>query len=654
MCGIAGYYAPEGLAPEEGAALVQRMLEALAHRGPDGRGQFIDPYAGLGSTRLAIIDVAGGRMPIENEDGRLVAVLNGELYDYREHRQRLLAAGHRLTNSSDSEILPHLYEDHGPEMVARLTGMFAFAIFDQAARRLLLARDRMGIKPLHYAYSEDRRLFLFASEAKALLASGRVPRRLDPAALRDVSSTGYPMPPRTMFHGVSALPPAHWLMLEPERFRELAPRRYFQPPYAGWTPPAGERAVVPVSSLSERREELRGLFDQVVKDHLIADVEVGSYLSGGLDSVSVAARAAALSSSKLHTFAMTFPGKDRGFDESEYSSLAAQAIGSSHREVPQEAISEADYVGTIRAMEAPQVHTVAFCLYRLSRAVREAGLKVVLSGEGSDETFAGYGVFKLSQIRRSWVGRSMFLRKLAVAVALKRRQPELARRIGQWWKSEPELLARYGLVPPWVEQWWLLSDAVRGALRPEVRAGLPEGIDRLPERPPHFDASALTLPLQRDLAFEQASRLDGWVLALGDRLSMAHSVEVRVPFLDHRLVELSARTPPELLLRRSQEKLLLREAMRDRIPERLRLRQKRAFIAPIVSWLFGPAVPAYVRERLSPSALARSGLFDPAAIERAFAVLARGKRDFQMLEASWALNLALGLETLVDELKLGM
>ncbi|MFO0724193.1 MAG: asparagine synthase (glutamine-hydrolyzing) [Myxococcota bacterium] len=651
MCGVAGYFAKDGLAEGEGRALLERMLEALHHRGPDGRGVFVDRFGGLGSTRLAIIDVAGGRMPIENEDQSVIAVQNGEIYDYRAHRKVLEERGHKLLNHSDSEILPHLYEEHGADLASKIGGMFAIAILDRTRKQIYLARDRMGIKPLFWAFSEDRQLVLFASEAKALLASGRLERKLDLEGLRDVSSAGYPMPPRTMFRGISALPPGHFLRLE--EGAAATPIRYYRPPYAGWAEPnEGARALAAPERLEAMAETLRGTFDRVVKDHLIADVEVGSYLSGGLDSVSVAMRAAAQMSAPLHTFAMTFPGKDRGFDESEFSRLAAEHIKSTHREVPQEAISEADYVGTIRAMESPQVHTVGFCLYRLSRAVREAGLKVVLSGEGSDETFAGYGVFKLSKLRRSLLGRASWIRRLAVRVALGRRQPDLVEKLSRWWRLEQDVERRFGLVPPWLEQWWMLSEGFTGVLAPALAEAIGQGVNRLPERPNHFDPAALADPLQRELAFEQASRLDGWVLALGDRLSMAHSIEVRVPFLDPRMLELTARAPSSYLLSRFTEKHLLREAMRGQVPERLRQRQKRAFIAPIVSWLFGADVPAYVRERLSQGA--RRGLFDNAAIERLFEVLGRGRRDFQMMEASWALNLALGLTTLVEELQLGM
>ncbi|MCC7386771.1 MAG: asparagine synthase (glutamine-hydrolyzing) [Deltaproteobacteria bacterium] len=636
MCGIAGYFARDGIAEPEGRALLEKMGAAIRHRGPDGSGTLVDRHAGLASTRLAIIDLAGGAMPIANETERISVVSNGEIYDHPSHRAALEARGHRFRTRADTEVLVHLYEDHELDLASVLTGMFAFAIWDSERRRLLLARDRFGIKPLFVA--EARGLLLFASEAKAILATGRIDPRLDPLALRDLGSAGYPMPPRTMFKNIRALPPGHLLCLEPDR--PSTPRRWFVSPYG----PEGRRALPPVPrGEAAAAESLRTLLEGVVRDHLLADVEVGSYLSGGLDSVTVAALAK-LASERLHTFSMVFPEKDQRFDESSHSDLAAGAIGSEHHRVLQGPISFADYQGTLRAMEAPQVHTVGFCLYRLSRAVREAGLKVVLSGEGADEVFAGYGVFKLSRLRRGFFGRSPAIRRLASRWTLGRRQPELHASLSRWWALEPAVRARYGLVPPWIEQWWILSEAWREILSPEVAELIPRGIDALPDAPPAGALDQVQDGLHRDLVFEQASRLDGWVLALGDRLSMAHSIEVRVPFLDHRVVGLAAAVEPRLLLKGLREKHLLRQAAAGRIPEPLRARTKRAFVAPVRGWLFGEGAPDYARDLLSDASLAERKLLDPAGVRRALEAAGGEGRSIRALQASWALNLALGLE----------
>jgi asparagine synthase (glutamine-hydrolysing) len=647
MCGIAGYFAAEEISIREGQELISRMLAALTHRGPDGQGRYVDPHCGLACTRLAIIDVENGRIPIANEDGRVVCVMNGELYNYRTVRQALLSRGHRLINQSDSEIIPHLYEDVGVELARHLTGMFAFALWDQARRRLLLARDRFGIKPLLLACT--RRLVLFASEAKALLASGQVEPRIDPRALRDLGTAGYPMPPRTMFCGIESLLPACWQTFSGKEAE--GPRQYFTVPYPGLTDAAGEKGAV---SEAEAVDRMRSLFDEVVRDHLVADVPVGSLVSGGIDSVSVAMRASALKSEPLSTFSMTFAQDDPGFDESDHSDLASHAMGSMHQRLPQGEIDEADYRGTIRAVEAPQVYTVAFCDYRLARAVHQAGLKVVLTGEGADETLAGYEVFKTSKLRRSLVGGRLFLRQAVIGSYLRWRHPGLYDILLPWWKVEPGVEARYGLVPPWSHQWWLLADAWRAALDPAWAPALsagPSAIDSLPECPPNLGIEYVQDPLHRDLLFEQRSRLDGWILTLGDRVAMAHSIETRVPFLDHRLVEFTARVPSDLLLYCCREKYLLRKAMAGRIPESLRRRRKQAFNAPIERWLFGSRWPSFVEAALSPRALRRVGVFEPQGIERLRGWLSGGSSPVRRLTASWALNLALGLQIFTEEFR---
>jgi asparagine synthase (glutamine-hydrolysing) len=638
MCGIAGYFAADGLDPAEGRALVERMVKALDHRGPDDRGVFVTPECGLGSTRLAIVDVAGGHMPIGADGGRVMAVVNGEIYDHAEHRARLERGGHRFATRSDSEVVPQLYTAAGPELAAQLAGMFAFALWDTQQRRLLLARDRFGIKPLYLARVPG--LVLFASEVKALLASGRVARRLDRRALYDVMTAGYPMPPRSMVEGVESLPPATWLTLSARE--QVGPVTYWRMPYDDTS--ADTTAVARKPEWEAGLAEVRDRFDSVVREHLVADVEVGSYLSGGLDSVSVAARAAALGSRTLRTYSLVFPGPDRMFDESVHSQLAARSIGSNHREVPLEGLGEEDYVGTIRAMEAPQIHTVAFCLYRLAKAVRGDGLKVVLSGEGADETFAGYGVFRMGKLRRSILGRWLGARRAMVRLALRNKQPHLASSLARWWVDEPAVGVRYGLVPPWIEQWWLLADAALPLLSREA------SVELLPERV--AEVNMLRSPLHRELAFEQRTRLEGWVLPLGDRVSMANGLEVRVPFLDHRLAELTAKAPERWLLRGLREKYLLRAAMAGRIPEPLRMRKKRAFIAPVSTWLFGQHRPAFVDARLD--RVVKSGLIDGQQLARLRAVVARGQSDFANLQAAWGLNVALGTEVLMSELGLSM
>ena len=637
MCGIAGYFTASPARVEDGRDLVARMLAALHHRGPDARDMRIDPHCGLGCTRLAIIDVEHGHMPITNEDERIVCVMNGELYNFRDVRQRLRARGHRLVNEGDSEIIPHLYEEASVGLAERLTGMFAFAVWDRSLRRLLLARDRFGIKPLFVTHA--RGFVLFASEVKALLATGLVEARIDRRALWDLGTAGYPMPPRTMFAGIHALPPASW-----QTFTEAGsdgPTSYFRVPY----PRRTDRGDGPDRmSVAHAVDRVRALFDEVVADHLVADVPVGSFVSGGLDSVSVAARATALGQAPLSTFAMTFSETDRSFDESGFASTAAQAIGSRHLPVPQVAIDEADYRGAIRAMEAPQMSTIPVCMYRLGRAVRQAGLKVVLSGEGADETFAGYATF-----RERKASRTLYRHADVEASRRKTLDADLHRALEPWWQAEAQIEARYGLVPPSGEEWCLLADTWRAVLDPALAPWPASLADQLPACPPDLRCADLRDPLHRDLLFEQRTRLDGWVLALGDRLSMAHSVEVRVPFLDHRVVELTARVPSNFLLSGFCEKFLLREAMAGRIPDTIRHRRKRGFDAPVGAWLFGSPRPAFVDAALAPDALRRGGVFHPDRIQHVAEWLSDRAPAFRRRTAARALNLALGLQIFTEE-----
>ncbi|MCA9552889.1 MAG: asparagine synthase (glutamine-hydrolyzing) [Myxococcales bacterium] len=607
MCGLAGYFAKGGLRPEEGAALVARMLEAIHHRGPDDRGQVIEPTCGVGSTRLSIVDIEGGHLPMEDASAGLVLAYNGELYDHARHRAALEAEGHRFHTRSDAEVLLPLYQRHGADAPQQVAGMFAFALWDAQARRLLLGRDRFGIKPLFLADSDDGRLLLFASEVKALFASGLVAPRMDARALQDVLTAGYPMPPRTAFVGVRALPPGTVLEVQGTERRA---HRYHRVAYPNRDTPKSRVGK------AEAVEAFRARFDEVVKDHLMADVPVASYLSGGIDSVSVAARAR-VHAPQLNTFSMTFGGADARYDESSHSDLAARHLGiEAHHRVPLAEIGEADFVGTVRAMEAPQVHTVAFCLYQLARAVRDAGFKVVLSGEGADEVLAGYRAFRIARLRRVLGGRWGFVRRGLVRLFLSRSMPDFSRALLGWWGEEPRVAQRFGLVPPWVEQWWLLRDAAAPLLAPELAFGA--GVEALPE-PPADLALLARAPLHNDLLFEQASRLDGWVLGMGDRLSMAHSVEARVPFLDHRLVDLAASLPPRRLLKGTNEKWILRAAMQGDLPPALAQRRKRAFMAPSTEWLFGASPPGWVQDALSPARLAAAHVFDPKAVAKALA-----------------------------------
>jgi asparagine synthase (glutamine-hydrolysing) len=632
VCGIGGYFSRAPIPEDQGRAILELMARALHHRGPDDRGFLVTPHCGLLATRLSIIDVQGGHMPLFNEDGQVAVTFNGEIYNHASLRDALIAKGHAFRTRSDTEVLVHGYEDRGEDLCRDLVGMFAFAIWDERRGRLFLARDRFGIKPL--LMTEVRGLHLFASEAKAIFATERSPRRLDPRALLDTMTAGYPMPARTMFSGISALSPASHRVLEVDGADRT--QRY-------WSLGAGTSLV----GVDAAAQDLKHTLEATVSDHLIADVPVGSYLSGGIDSITIATLAARKVEQPLSTFSMGFSSLDAAYDETMIADLVARAIGSRHTRLEITRITADDYEGTITAMEAPQVHTVAFCLFQLSRAVRESGLKVVLTGEGSDEIFAGYGAFRLRRMRRWFGGWFRPIRDVLMSMLALITRSDVIRSMVRWSRYEDAVRSRYGLLPPWLEQWWLLLDECAQILTPGARErlmGRAKPWEVLPE--PITRERGVGSMLQQELEFERASRLDGWVLALGDRLTMAHSVEARVPFLDHRVAEIAAAAPDRFLIRGLEEKYLLRQAMQGVLVEAARTRKKRAFMAPIVRWLFADPRPSFVDETFSASALERNRLFDHHAVQESLRYVASGRRDLRALRASWALNLALGIETL--------
>src|SRR3989454_9343085 len=432
MCGIAGLISA-GPRPDT-AELVRRMTAALAHRGPDGEGCWMDDQAALGHRRLAIIDVAGGAQPLVNETGSVRVVCNGEIYNYRELRAELEARGHRFQTASDCETIVHLYEDEGPDAIARLHGMFALAIWDRAARRLVLARDRIGIKPLFYA--SGSRGFGFASEIKALVAAGLTECRVDPGALRHYLSCGYVPRTDTIYQDVQRVAPGELLIVEGESVR----RR----PYWDWQPRVAHR------SEAGAEEELRSLLTTAVREHLVADVPVGAFLSGGIDSSGVSRLAAAASPTPLRTFSVTFP-EDRVFDEARFNRQVARQIGSIHTEIPP---TRMDILSALEP--APDYPDEPFpgpslppC-FEIAREARRHG-KVVLSGDGADELFGGYTkylgeayaaraprplIWLLAQV--SELGPSGRGNRLEEAVRQLRRVtdgggiPELGRRYARW------------------------------------------------------------------------------------------------------------------------------------------------------------------------------------------------------------------------------
>jgi asparagine synthase (glutamine-hydrolysing) len=590
MCGICGVVYSDPVRPVE-RGLLQRMADSLRHRGPDGEGFHLEPGVGFGFRRLSIIDLETGDQPLANEDGSVVVVGNGEIYNFEELRAELAAAGHRFRSRSDIEVIVHLYEEHGPGCLARLRGMFGFALWDARRRRLLLARDRFGIKPLHYAETPEG--LFFGSELKALLATGRVERRLDVRALRDLLTLSFVLAPRTLFGSIRQVLPAHYLLYERGALSE---HRYWDLDF----PAAG---ASPRRAAGAWAAELRAKLDESVRLHLRSDVPVGAWLSSGIDSSAVTSLMRRASAQPIPTFSIGF--ENPRFDEIRQNRILSDFPDYGlvdHRVV----CTSRDFERLRRAIwhaEDPQAVGIEIPRLLLSE-LSARHVKVVLSGEGSDEIFGGYPWFRTHKLIQPFTRLPLGLRSwLARIPALGRRSPRAARLLAASGQMD---LARYRL---------LMGTANVGfderLLSPELRQALAQPADdgdalRLPERFAGWDSFSQLLYL------ESRIRLPNFINRLLDSLSMAHGLEVRVPFLDHELVELCAQIPPGLKMRGLEEKYILRRAMEADLPPEIVWRKKRGLAAPFSQWM--RQLPAFAADLLTTEQLRARGYFEPEVV----------------------------------------
>lgn len=615
MCGIAGVARrrPTGVS----ADLLTRMVEAIAYRGPDGLGVCAGDRIGLAHVRLSVIDVARGNQPMTNEDGAIRVVYNGEIHNHLALRQALEGYGHVFRTTSDTEVLVHGYEQWGEAMLDRLNGQFAFAIHDRRTESVLLARDRFGILPLFYA--ERAGDLWFASEVKALFASGEVERALDPRGLDEVFTFWAACPPRTPFRGVQALEPGCWARWHNG---QLETHRYYTLDFP-------EGSVEPRAALETLDELLRSSVDL----RLQADIPVGAYLSGGLDS-SIVCALAAKSPHDLRTFSVTFD--DPQFDESAFQQEVAAVVRSRHAvaRITQGDIARV-FPDVVRHAETPFLRTAPAPLYLLSQLARDTGINVVLTGEGSDEVFLGYDLFKETMVR-------LFCERQPNSTSrprlFDRLYPEIGRqgRAGDFWRRfflNPGQAGDplYSHLPR-----FRTTAQIKSFYTEAFRAGL-DGFDALAglrERLP--SGFAQWSPLGRAAYLEMTTLMSPYLLSTqGDRMSMAHGVESRVPYLDHRLFEFAAGLPSRSKLRGLKEKDILRRWGARVLPPAVTHRRKVPFRAPDVPAFFGAKPPEYVTDLLDAGSLRRTGIFDPAAVatlvRRCGAGLATGVWESQAL-----------------------
>ncbi|MBI2816964.1 MAG: asparagine synthase (glutamine-hydrolyzing) [Acidobacteria bacterium] len=604
MCGIAGAMHFDGAAADR--ALLSRVISTLKHRGPDDCGVYLDGNVGLAHARLSIIDISGGRQPMQSADGTLSVTFNGEIFNYIELREQLVRKGHQFRTRSDTEVILHLYQEKGEDCVNDFNGQWSFAIWDRVRRKLFLSRDRLGVRPLFFTTADHT--FVFASEVKALLAFPGVQREFDLAGLDQIFTFWFTVPPRTIFKNISELAPGHSLTVQDGKIKT---KRHWQLEYA----PAQD---LDYDSAGEQRlaDSLLELLTDATRIRLRADVPVGAYLSGGLDSSIITALVRQFTDIPLRTFSVIFD--DPEFDESAFQRQVSAFL----RVERQEVRCTYDDIGDIFPQvvwqtEKPILRTAPSPLFMLSRLVRENGFKVVLTGEGADEMLGGYDIFKEAKIRRFWGARldsrrrPLLLKKLYPYLPnLQIQSPEYLKaffRVRQEDLSSPF----FSHLPRWeltAKLKHFFSADVKRELRSqnayaELQACLPQSYSQW-----HTFCQAQYL--------ETMFLLPGYILSSqGDRMAMAHSIEGRFPFLDHRVVQLAASIPPRLKMKALNEKYILKRCAKRLVPDCVTERPKQPYRAPEGKSFFrGARGLDYVEAALSPEHIRRTGLFDSAAV----------------------------------------
>jgi asparagine synthase (glutamine-hydrolysing) len=598
MCGIAGY-ADVRMSRAADPRILARMAETMTHRGPDSDGFLVADHVGLAVRRLSIVDLRTGDQPISNADGSVVVCCNGEIFNHEELRADLRAAGHRFRTSSDVEVLVHLYEDLGTGLVHRLNGQFSFAIYDRRRRRLVLARDHVGITPLHYTVADGT--LIFGSEIKALLAHPQVPREVDLTGLDQVLTLPGLVSPRTMFRGISSLLPGHLLILEEGRLRT---ERYWDLDY----PLAADLPAPQSPDHAEHVARLEQALLRSVELRMRADVPHAYYLSGGLDSSLITAMASKLSpGSQLRTFSVVFP--DGRMSEQPYQRLMAQSLSSAHTEVP---VTPDELLARLAEViwhcECPVKESYNVASLGLSRAVRQQGTKVVLSGEGADELFAGYLGYKFDKKRASRKSRPRPL------------SPEEQSRSRLW--GNPQLAYGPSLTG--------LAHARRMLYSPQV-AARHDSFDCLAQ--PLVDTGQLTgrhILHQRSYLDFKLRLADHLLGDHGDRVALANSVETRYPYLDLGVIDCARALPPDLALHEFEEKYVLKKMAENYLPIEIVQREKFAFHANVSAELI-QLDRSWIDQYLSDRRIRREGYFNPEYIQELRAKYADREFDLDLL-----------------------
>ena len=591
MCGI---YGMVGKKADKG--MLTRMGKTLRQRGPDDQGEYVRGRAALGATRLSIIDLPGGDQPLFNEDKSVWAVQNGELYNYQELMEDLRKKGHKFASRSDTEVYAHLYEDEGLNFVDKLRGMYSIGLWDEKRNRLVLVRDRLGIKPLYYTQNKGQ--LIFASELKAILQTG-VKRELDRQAFHDYLSVNYVPGAQSIFKGIKKLQPGHLLVWEKGRVRV---RRY-------WKPNRGRQLEVRSKNLEEK---LLSLLEEAVKYHLVSDVPVGAFLSGGIDSSVVVALASKLYPKTLRTFSVGF--EQSSYDELKYAKKIAKTFGTKHEEIrlklkPQELTEK---IGAY--FDEPFADSSAVAVYAISEVAHRHKMKVILTGDGGDEVFGGYVTYQADQLLRLYNRLPRLVREKVIARIVKRLPASHGKMTLEF---KAKRFVRGALTDPLKAHflWKVIftDEQIKRLLKSKSDGQLTVRLwqDIYPST-----SSGQARDIINDLMFVdmQTSLVDD-MLTKVDRMSMAHGLEVRVPLLDHKLVEFMAKLPSKHKIRRLTLKYFLKQALRGLLPSEILNRPKAGFHVPVAHWI-KDELKDLIGDYLSPASLKKQGYFDPKFVQQ--------------------------------------
>ncbi|MBN2090667.1 asparagine synthase (glutamine-hydrolyzing) [candidate division KSB1 bacterium] len=602
MCGITGKLNFSDTTPIS-RGLIEQMIGIMRHRGPDECGIYLDDAIGMGHARLSIIDLSGGAQPIHNEDLTLWIVYNGEVFNYIELKKNLEKKGHHFYTTTDTEVILHLFEEKGADCLQELNGQFAFAIWNSVKKELFLARDRVGIRPLYY--TQQNKSFLFASEIKSIFIDPAVSRNLDLHAVQQVCNFWTTLPGETVFQGISELPPGHYMFVSEKGIRL---QRFWEIPF--YAP--DEQLDWPVERI---RESILELLVDAIRLRLRADVPVGCYLSGGLDSSGITTLVVKNFNSHVRTFGIQF--EEKAFDERDHQQAMVSFLGTAHTEM----LATNDLIGSsltdvLWHCEKPLLRTAPVPLYLLSQVVRDNGFKVVLTGEGADEVFGGYNIFREAKVRQFWAKqpnsrfRGLLLRKLYPYIFS---DPRLAA-MQQSFFAQGLKEAGSPFFSHQIR--WQNTNKVNGYFVD----GLPthysynDEIEKLRQwLPPAFEKWDYLAKAQY---LEMQIFLSNYLLSSqGDRVAMAHSIEIRVPYLDYRLIDFMGRVPARLKINGLTEKYILKKTFENIVPEKIWKRDKHPYRAPIIQSLFSESNHSLVERWLNPALVKENGFFNPGKVE---------------------------------------